>query len=538
MKKEKGAITLFVLLAMMFFVMALVSLFLVASSRAKLEKQITGQIQDSYQEDANTVYNSYFGGEVVPIYTAEQLLKIGSGEKNRINEENGKIYTFSKDATYVLKNNLEFSEQEMGLTESWYPIGEQIAAGNIKGRFEGNYLEIKVTDLNGEIYVYNRENGYKKILAPLPEDYVTSRIPGENTIQDGLVIYEMPEGGEINWDNQTITINGTTTNLLETVNQYVWIPVDDINSMIMCKSNAEGSICNMVLEGNTLKCTTHPETATDIAGRIYVGTRVEEETNLFSYKIDFSNRNQTYDENSGKREPAILTGTGTEYDGDSSNLETAGMVAGSSSEQFLLQLQNDFKEMATSVAKNGGFYISRYEIGANGESKKGQKVLTPDSIDGDNYLGANMWYGLYNTSRDIDNKKQMIWGCQYDQVIKFMGNEAQMAHSDRNITGVRALSGQNELDKMKNIYDLEGNCREWTLEADSTDQRIYRGGNCSVITTDERLYPASYRNITANEPIKGGRFWNNSCCTLFIKEPKRGITKNIFQNSKIALTFG
>ena len=47
MKKEKGAITLFVLLAMMFFVMALVSLFLVASSRAKLEKQITGQIQDS-----------------------------------------------------------------------------------------------------------------------------------------------------------------------------------------------------------------------------------------------------------------------------------------------------------------------------------------------------------------------------------------------------------------------------------------------------------------------------------------------------------
>ena len=82
MKKERGAITLFVLLAMMFFVMALVSLFLLASSRAKLEKQITGQIQDSYQEDANTVYNSYFGGEVVPIYTAEQLLKNRDRRKN------------------------------------------------------------------------------------------------------------------------------------------------------------------------------------------------------------------------------------------------------------------------------------------------------------------------------------------------------------------------------------------------------------------------------------------------------------------------
>lgn len=147
-----------------------------------------------------------------------------------------------------------------------------------------------------------------------------------------------------------------------------------------------------------------------------------------------------------------------------------------------------------------------------------------------------MWYGLYNTCRDIDNKKQMIWGCQYDQVIKFMGEKAQTAHVY--ISTNRALSGQNNLDNMKNIYDLEGNCREWTLEADSTDQRIYRGGNCSVITTDGRLYPASYRNFTVNEPIKGGRFWNNSCCTLFIKEPKRGITKNIFQNSKIALTFG
>ena len=516
MKKEKGAITLFVLLAMMFFVMALVSLFLVASSRAKLEKQITGQIQDSYQEDANTVYNSYFGGEVVPIYTAEQLLKIGSGEKIRINEENGKIYTFSKDATYVLKNNLEFSEQEMGLTESWYPIGEQIAAGNIKGRFEGNYLEIKVTDLNGEIYVYNRENGYKKILAPLPEDYVASRIPGENTIQDGLVIYEMPEGGEINWDNQTITIDGNTTNLQETTNQYVWIPVDDINSMIMCKSNAEGSICNMVLEGNTLKCTTHPETATDLAGRIYIGTRVEEETNLFSYKIDFSNRNQTYNENSGKREPAILTGTGTEYDGDSSNLETAGMVAGSSSEKFLLQLQNDFKEMATSVAKNGGFYISRYEIGVNGESKKGQKVLTEATSGSNVYLAVNNWYGLYNACRNTESKKQMIWGCQYDQVIKFLGEEGQMGHSDRNITGVRALSGQNELDKMKNIYDLEGNLREWTLEADSTDQRIYRGGNASVITSNGRHYPASYRNLTTNEPTRSGRIWRKQEHTIFL----------------------
>lgn len=61
----------------------------------------------------------------------------------------------------------------------------------------------------------------------------------------------------------------------------------------------------------------------------------------------------------------------------------------------------------------------------------------------------------------------MIWGCQYDQVIKFMGEEAQTGHIDRNLTTTLALSGQNELDKMKNIYDLEGNLWKVTLEGSS-----------------------------------------------------------------------
>ena len=73
----------------------------------------------------------------------------------------------------------------------------------------------------------------------------------------------------------------------------------------------------------------------------------------------------------------------------------------------------------------------------------------------------------------------MIWGCQYDQVMKFLlPEEVQTGHSDRDLTTRAALSGENELDKMKNIYDLEGNFWEYTLEADITyDNRIIRGGS-------------------------------------------------------------
>ncbi len=328
--------------------------------------------------------------------------------------------------------------------------------------------------------------------APIPEGYTKSQITTEDDVAEGVVIYEIPEGATVNWtDNEdekgknqsTITIGENTTNLQETVNQYVWIPVEDINSMVMCKSNSGESVCNLVYDADedTLTCTTHPDTANDLVGRLYEGTdgyTTDDGNFMISYTLNFTQRDQTYDANSDRREPAIITGnSGANYDGDSSNLKIAGMSAESTAEQFLTQLKSDFTAMAKSVAKSGGFYISRYEVGANGESKKGQTVLADASSDNieENYLGAGNWYGLYNTIRNINANKQMIWGCQYDQVIKFIGDEAQIGHSDRNLTIDHALAGQNELDCMKNIYDLEGNHQEWTAEATLNRARARRG---------------------------------------------------------------
>ncbi len=289
----------------------------------------------------------------------------------------------------------------------------------------------------------------------------------------------------------------------ETVNQYVWIPVEEINDMVMCENNNKladengNKICNLVYneETDTLECTNpaHATTATNLVGRLYIGTESyttdESGNTIFSYTINFEQTDQTYDENSDNREPAIVTGegTGNEYDGDSCNLEKAGMLEGSTAQNFLEQMQSDFTVMAKSVAKNGGFYISRYEVGERGSSKKGQKVLIADNsaniTEDGNYLGANTWYGLYNTIRDVEANKQMIWGCQYDQVIKFLKEreeDSENGHTNRKLTKNHALSGQNELDCMLNIYDLEGNCKEWTAEAASTNSRATRGSYWGV----------------------------------------------------------
>ena len=341
---------------------------------------------------------------------------------------------------------------------------------------------------------------------PIPSGYTASQISTEDSEEEGLVIYEIPEGATVNWtDNEdgdgknqsTITLPGETEvkNLQETVNQYVWIPVD-IDDMVMCKSNSGTSVCDLLYneEANTLTCQTHPLTATELVGRLYISSQTG--SNPYSYTMDFAKRDQTYNESS-YHEPNIVSS-------DSSN----GLT--------LSQLKSDFTVMAKSVAKNGGFYISRYEVGANGDSKKNQQVLTAESSDGTDYLGANMWYGLYNTIKDETKHKQMIWGCQYDQVIKFLkenGEDPENGHSDRNLTIDHALSGQNELDKMKNIYDLEGNHAEWTAEAYSTDYRARRGSDYDYALVGYFI-PASTRY--SNNPLDIYNIIFSSRSTLYL----------------------
>ena len=403
-------------------------------------------------------------------YMVEETQKVGNRISN-LNEENktvaftsGNVYTMEESGIYC--NDVRVYQANLDLANSYFSIkqenGKDILVISVLTDTSYTRTEGYVIDPTG-VAIYETGENYtgQELKAVIPEGYVASSVSGENTVADGLVIYEGTE--PVTDENHA--------EALKTRNQYVWIPVPDINSMVMCSSNSGDSVCNLVLVGDTLKCTVHEITATDLVGRLYTSTNIDEGNRIYSYKMDFTEKNQTYQSNSGHREPDVVSD-------DASNSLTID------------QLKSDFTAMARSVAKNGGFYISRYEVGANGDSKKNQQILTANSSDGSNYLGANQWYGLYNTLRN--NDKQMIWGCQYDQVIKFIGEEAQVGHNDRNLTNTSNLSGQNGLDRMKNLYDLEGNFKEWTTEALDIDNRVFRGSGLGS-TYNGNFFPASYR---------------------------------------------
>ena len=299
--------------------------------------------------------------------------------------------------------------------------------------------------------------------------------------------------------------------------QFVWIPVSDINEMAQC-STAGGS-CKLKLERNELKCTTH--NSTEIVGKLYATETGDNK---------FGTVNTTYNPNSGLREPAVVTGnssgTGTSYDGDSTNLSQLGY---SNYSEFLTALKKQYKEMATSVAKYKGFYVGRYELGLEGDTpvsknasteKNKDKVITADA--GSSSL--KNWYGLYKKCSEykvpeVNNllvTSSMIWGSQYDAMMNWMqDNEKNITSSNTSKQNNSYVTGQGTNDVISNVFDLYACHREWTLEAYSVSRRVSRGGVSGYSTSPSHSY-SNYPTLT-NSSYSSTYSGCSSRLTLYIK---------------------
>ena len=288
--------------------------------------------------------------------------------------------------------------------------------------------------------------------ATIPEGFTVSEKDKEKDISDGLVVIG-PDGSE-----------------------FVWVPVSNINDMAQCST--AGVSCNLQLDGETLKCTTH--NSTDIVGKIY-------STEVYKNSID-DTANTTYSADSGLREPAYLKDSSN---GDASSYNTIGLQ--------LSNMQENYRNMAAKVAKYGGFYVGRYETslsdaGANSAGTNGKAQSKPGVIPTSAANSAtSRWYGLYKiqdkkyTGKNNSVESSMIWGSQYDAIINWVKNgnneteKAKLTNTSlgNNSRGNVTTTGNSNYsdDSINNIRDLGGNLVEWTLEAYNTYYRVSRGGN-------------------------------------------------------------
>ncbi len=103
MKSQRGSITLYVSIACLFVLIVGIVAYVGVSNKQAMQIAQLKNIEESYNNKevtAEELYKEYEGGDIVPVYTPEQFAKVGTGEEVYVAEE-GKIYTFSTDKTYM-----------------------------------------------------------------------------------------------------------------------------------------------------------------------------------------------------------------------------------------------------------------------------------------------------------------------------------------------------------------------------------------------------------------------------------------------------
>ena len=182
----------------------------------------------------------------------------------------------------------------------------------------------------------------------------------------------------------------------------------------------------------------------------------------------------------------------------------------------------EYNSMMQSVEENQGFYVARYEAGRE-EINGVETVVSKKNATVWNNIpwGTSMTeigstgavakaQGMYTNKETHNVTSTLIYGTQWDAIMLWIdpayetstcaddsfvkkstgkGNYDE-AENTNEWRGKVASCGASDSYRVNNIYDLAGNVLEWTMEANSTDGRVGRGGSYNASGS---YYPASGR---------------------------------------------
>ena len=398
----------------------------------------------------------YDGGiTLVALVVTIVILLILAGVSLNLVIGNEGILTRSKEAVDKYGKQAENEQQALNDVEDWMDeqfgdTGMKKVTVNTKATKNGT-IDGKEPNINNPII----PKGYTPINAGSATWGDGSSSPAQSSIDNGLVIKD---------DNN---------------NEWVWIPVEASTLSSMYKTSTK----------------TNGET---ISGDVGVTTKMYTKTTTIGRTGDTTTISRSTPNTTDYREPDLVTS----FDKNEKFYKTA--LGFDSTKAMAEAFTADYANMIASIQKYGGFYIGRYELSNEGV-QKGKATLTNKN-----------WYNLYkkcttlNASDKVESK--MIWGIQWDLACDFIskkGEQKSITNSTKwgnynNSTGNAAVmdgttqkygskqvTGYSEYWKANNIYDIAGNCWEWTQEAVSTYGRACRGGSYG---NDGSSGPASYCN--------------------------------------------
>ena len=167
-------------------------------------------------------------------------------------------------------------------------------------------------------------------------------------------------------------------------------------------------------------------------------------------------------------------------------------------------IAKDIEKFKTSANSNHGYYIGRYEAGKTGDNgfvvcKSGQEVWNNVTQPKASKLSRNMYGSEAKVTSDLINSYAWDTAIVFVQkcgtesnssTYSYTYGESSTSTSAPQTTGTNILKATSKVDKQCNIFDMAGNCYEWTTET------------CSLSNN----YPCGNR---------GGRYYNSDYYTSF-----------------------
>ena len=296
----------------------------------------------------------------------------------------------------------------------------------------------------------------------IPKGFTVSGIKSEQSIDDGLVIYDIPEGITPDWSNPD--------SVKTKYNQFVWIPVEvkstdtenSIASFYRSKWAANASTGGDRTIGLSTNYT-EPDSTNDTDDKTGIAKQIANLTkSIYKYGGFYIGRYEAGSETERTSSSGVTT-LGIKQDmypynyvkwGDSmSSIGTTGALYLSNS------LYNTNEYGATSMLCTGACWDSMLDFIKDSSHSVTNSTTWGNYENSETFEITRGSYAVYDTSN-----------CTLGSF-----NNVGSKYSKMKDTTILLTTGATERNCSKNIYDVAGNCCEWTTESRSSSTRVFRG---------------------------------------------------------------
>ena len=341
---------------------------------------------------------------------------------------------------------------------------QQTAVDELMGELDGVEKEIeeqqRQENLPGTRVTENTKYVRDGKTAWIPKGFTVSGIKSEQSIDNGLVIYDIPDGTTPDWSNPD--------SVKTAYNQFVWIPVE------VKSTDTENSIASFYRSGWTANVSTggerttgsdytEPDSTNDTADKTGIADQITELTkSIYEYGGFYIGRYEA----------------GSTTERTSSSSQTAEFVIQQDKYPYIYI---KWGKSMSNVSEGAVYLCNNLYTSTNTNYGATSMLCT----------GAS-WDSMLNFIKDSEHSvtDSTTWGNYYDSETytinrgKYavrssgtLGNFQDVVneYSKEKSTDILLTTGATERNSSKNIYDVAGNVSEWTTESDSPSARAIRG---------------------------------------------------------------